>query len=57
MWDGQIAALRDRFRVIVWDMRGHGQSDVPADPAAYSEAATVGDMAALLRGVRGARAR
>ena len=48
MWDGQIAALRDRFRVIVWDMRGHGQSDVPADPTAYSEAATVGDMAALL---------
>ncbi len=48
MWDGQIAALRDRFRVIVWDMRGHGQSDVPADPAAYSETATVGDMAAVL---------
>lgn len=49
MWDGQIAALRDRFRVIVWDMRGHGQSEVPDDPAAYSEAATVGDMAAVLR--------
>jgi pimeloyl-ACP methyl ester carboxylesterase len=48
MWDGQIAVLRDRFRVIVWDMRGHGQSDVPADPAAYSEPATVADMAALL---------
>lgn len=48
MWDGQIAALRDRFRVIVWDMRGHGQSDVPADPAAYSEVATVADMAAVL---------
>ncbi len=49
MWDVQVAALRDRFRVIVWDMRGHGQSDVPTDPAAYSEAATVEDMAALLR--------
>jgi pimeloyl-ACP methyl ester carboxylesterase len=49
MWDGQVAALRDRFRVIVWDMRGHGQSDVPADPAAYSAAATIGDMAALLQ--------
>ena len=35
MWDGQIAALRDRFRVIVWDMRGHGQSGVPPDPALY----------------------
>jgi pimeloyl-ACP methyl ester carboxylesterase len=29
-------------------MRGHGQSDAPADPAAYSEAHTVADMAAIL---------
>ena len=29
MWDGQIEALRDRFQVIVWDMRGHGESDYP----------------------------
>jgi pimeloyl-ACP methyl ester carboxylesterase len=49
MWDGQIAALQDRWKVIVWDMRGHGQSDYPADPAAYSEALTVADMAAILR--------
>ncbi len=51
MWDGQIAALQDHYRIIVWDMRGHGQSDYPADPAAYSEAATVADMAAILRTV------
>ena len=49
MWDGQIAALQDRYRIIVWDMRGHGQSDYPTDPAAYSEAATVADMVAILR--------
>jgi pimeloyl-ACP methyl ester carboxylesterase len=49
MWDGQIAALQDRYQVIVWDMRGHGQSDYPTDPAAYSESATVEDMAAILR--------
>jgi pimeloyl-ACP methyl ester carboxylesterase len=49
MWDGQIEALRDRFQVIVWDMRGHGQSDYPPDPSAYSESATVEDMAAILR--------
>jgi pimeloyl-ACP methyl ester carboxylesterase len=48
MWDGQIEALRDRFQVIVWDMRGHGESDYPTDPAAYSETATVEDMAAVL---------
>lgn len=49
MWDGQIEALRDRYQIIVWDMRGHGQSGYPTDPAAYSEAATVEDMAAILR--------
>jgi pimeloyl-ACP methyl ester carboxylesterase len=49
MWDGQIAALAPRYRIIVWDMRGHGETDCPADPAAYSEALTVEDMAALLR--------
>jgi pimeloyl-ACP methyl ester carboxylesterase len=46
MWNGQISALVACHRVIVWDMRGHGESD---DPAAYSEALTVADMAALLR--------
>ncbi len=48
MWDGQIAAFRDRYRIIVWDMRGHGQSDYPSDADAYSEDATVADMAAIL---------
>jgi pimeloyl-ACP methyl ester carboxylesterase len=48
MWQGQIAALSKHHTLIVWDMRGHGQSDYPADPLAYSEALTVGDMAALL---------
>ena len=48
MWDGQIAAFKDRYKVIVWDMRGHGQSDSPADPAAYSESLTAGDMSAIL---------
>jgi pimeloyl-ACP methyl ester carboxylesterase len=56
MWDGQIAALKDRYRVIVWDMRGHGESDVPTDQAAYSEAATVADMAAILQAVGETRA-
>ncbi len=48
MWTGQVAAFQDRYTVISWDMRGHGQSDSPTDQAAYSEAATVGDMAAIL---------
>ncbi|MGE0599145.1 MAG: alpha/beta fold hydrolase [Dehalococcoidia bacterium] len=48
MWQGQVAALKDRYRVVTWDMRGHGQSDSPDDPSKYSEAATVDDMAAIL---------
>jgi pimeloyl-ACP methyl ester carboxylesterase len=48
MWDGQVAAFADRHRLILWDMRGHGRSGDPADPALYSHALTVGDMAAVL---------
>ena len=48
MWQGQVAALSRRHKLVLWDMRGHGQSDYPSDPAAYSEALTVADMAALL---------
>ncbi|WP_420968013.1 alpha/beta fold hydrolase [Bradyrhizobium sp. B120] len=48
MWHGQIEALSKRHRLILWDMRGHGQSDYPDNPDAYSEATTVGDIAALL---------
>ena len=51
MWAGQVAALSPHFKVIAWDMRGHGQSDYPADQGAYSEAQTVADMAALLDAV------
>jgi pimeloyl-ACP methyl ester carboxylesterase len=51
MWDGQIEPLAKHFTVITWDMRGHGRSDYPADPAQYSEEATVADMAALLDAV------
>jgi pimeloyl-ACP methyl ester carboxylesterase len=48
MWSGQHRALGDRYRVISWDMRGHGQTDSPDDPAQYSHALTVADMKALL---------
>jgi pimeloyl-ACP methyl ester carboxylesterase len=48
MWKGQIEALSANHRLVIWDMRGHGDSDYPDDQAAYSEEATVADMAALL---------
>ena len=47
MWDGQVAAFAERWRLILWDMRGHGQSGDPRDPAAYSQALSVGDMMAV----------
>src|SRR5437879_6542891 len=48
MWDGQVAAFADRYRLVLWDMRGHGQSGDPLDPALYSHALSVADMAAVL---------
>jgi pimeloyl-ACP methyl ester carboxylesterase len=56
MWRDQIEALAARYTVVVWDMRGHGQSDYPGEQAAYSEAHTVADMAALLDAVGAERA-
>ncbi len=51
MWKGQVEPLSKTHRLVIWDMRGHGKSDYPEDQAAYSEAATVADMAALLDAV------
>src|SRR5580700_1148862 len=51
MWAGQIEPLSKSHRLVIWDMRGHGDSDYPEDLAAYSEEATVADMAALLDAV------
>ena len=56
MWDDQHRALGDRWRVVSWDMRGHGQTDSPADPKQYSAALTVADMRALLQHVGAERA-
>ena len=56
MWHGQIDALSKNHKLVLWDMRGHGNSDYPEDEALYSESATVADMAALLDEV-GARDR
>ena len=41
MWRGQIEALQRSYRLIPWDMRGHGESDSPEDQALYSHQHTV----------------
>jgi pimeloyl-ACP methyl ester carboxylesterase len=48
MWERNLPALASERRVITWDLRGHGRSDSPDEPAQYSEALSVQDMAALL---------
>lgn len=32
IWQGQVAAFADRFRILTYDQRGHGGSDVPEGP-------------------------
>lgn len=32
MWDGEIERHKDRYRVLVYDTRGHGQSAAPKGP-------------------------
>jgi len=32
MWDEQIAAFKDRFRILAYDTRGHGGSEAPKGP-------------------------
>jgi pimeloyl-ACP methyl ester carboxylesterase len=48
MWGGQVTEFAGRYRLITWDMRGHGESDSPEDPTLYSESETLADMAAIL---------
>jgi pimeloyl-ACP methyl ester carboxylesterase len=48
MFAPNVAALAVRHRVVTWDLRGHGGSEYPADPAGYSAANALADMAALL---------
>jgi len=46
MWDEQIEDLTDRWRLIVWDLPGHGDSDPPA--RAVAPDSLMRDMAAIL---------
>jgi pimeloyl-ACP methyl ester carboxylesterase len=48
MWQGQIEPLESRYRIVTWDMRGHGQTDSPERQEDYSEAAIVADLRQLL---------
>ena len=54
MWDAQVPALAERYRVISYDTRGHGES--PSPDGAWSLDDLVDDVVALLDEVGAARA-
>ena len=45
-WDTQVAFFSDRYRIITYDLRGHGRSQIPA--ADYSLGDCVTDLGRLL---------
>jgi pimeloyl-ACP methyl ester carboxylesterase len=49
-WSGYgfVTQLRERFQLLMPDVRAHGQSDGPADPAAYRTDLLAADMVAIL---------
>jgi 3-oxoadipate enol-lactonase len=54
MWDPQVPALAERYRVVTYDTRGHGESPAPEGP--YSLDDLVDDLVALLDQVGADRA-
>ena len=54
MWDDQVAAFARHFRLVRYDRRGHGQSDVPKAP--YSMERLGRDVLAILDGLGIAKA-
>lgn len=55
MWRPQFEAWT-RYRVVAWDMRGHGGTDSPPAQEDYTEKLTIEDMRALLDHLRIERA-
>ena len=48
MWDTNVPALAARYAVTAWDLRGHGQSEAPEDPAEYSHELALADMEGVM---------
>ncbi|MCB1743511.1 MAG: alpha/beta hydrolase [Gammaproteobacteria bacterium] len=52
MWAPQVERFASEYRLVRWDMRGHGASDHPQALEHYSQAASIADMLALLDHLR-----
>jgi pimeloyl-ACP methyl ester carboxylesterase len=48
MFGQNLPALSAHHRVVTWDLRGHGASASPPDPACYTAENALADMAAIL---------
>lgn len=48
-WKAQVSFFSRRYRLITYNARGYPPSDVPSDPAAYSEEQAVEDLYQMLR--------
>jgi len=56
MWFHQVRALRNRFRVIAYDQRGHGETGAPAVATEYSAAHLTRDLIGVLDALKIERA-
>ncbi len=55
-WEGQLRFFSRRYRAIAFNARGYPPSDVPGDPASYSQERATDDIRAVLGGLGIARA-
>lgn len=53
---GYVEAMKDEFRLVLIDSRGHGKSDAPHDPNAYRPQTRVNDVTAVLDDLKADRA-
>jgi pimeloyl-ACP methyl ester carboxylesterase len=55
-WDPQVCFFARRYTVVTYNARGYPPSDVPEDPAAYSQQTSVDDLYHLMRHLKIERA-
>lgn len=49
MWEAQVEPFAERYRLLLYDCRGHGGSGAPQDPSLYSMDTLAEDLRGLLQ--------